>query len=1104
MNQTTKLEEVISLEVALLDTLNDYDLIIGFNDIVNNSLLEKFADTFRKRSIPISGKLNVLSSEREFVRDEVEVEDVDSDIEDDEAEYLDARQRNAGKSDIPSSHWFGNHEEDEDVFGNEPDIREVLGRDEVETTYENFKEKILPLITIEGSESFKEKMSLLCSEYHEIFSKKLKATPAAVPPMGLDVKEDQWKTARSRGSARRLSPDKLKELQSQINDMLESGVIRQSQELYHSQVLLIPKHDASFRLCIDYRFLNSLTTKLGWPLPNIRSIFERIGSIQPKLFGLVDLTKGYFQIALKEEAKKFTAFVTERGTYEWNRVSMGLTGAPSYFQQQIAETVLGDLIGRICEQYIDDILIYASSEEEFLERIECLFKRFREFNITLNPSKCTFGVRKITFLGHDIDQHGIVIASDKIKKVMDFPEPRLWGQLKSFIGVVNYFHQFIPNQSMILKPLNTLISNYSKRVKNKPVEWTEEGKNAFKQIKDLIFNCPKLYFLNMTDKIVLMTDASDYGVGAYLYQEVEGNHQPIVFLSRSLKKSELNWSTIEKEAYAIYYAITEIGYLLKGTPFTLLTDHANLTYISDSCSAKVIRWKLAIQEYVFTVRYIPGEKNFVADFLSRVPCEQEVLKEIEKAKDDLIISPIRGNGKVELLNSLLDDYRYTESQANTIKKYHNSTVGHFGVEKTLAKMKDGKENWQYMRMHVRRFLQHCPICQKMSEKYPIIVTKPYIVSNLRPMEQIQMDTIGPIKADSVEFNYILVIIDSFTRFVELYPTKSVGAEEYAKCLIKHIGRYGSPNSIRTDNGTQFVNKISDELCGFTSIYHELTHAGSKEDNSIVERSNKEVMRHIRAIIYDKGVVHDWVEYLPFVQRIMNASTHASIGVSPAQLLFGNAIDLDRGMLYEDKYDPKKGEENRNLSEVVEKLLHQQAVVLNIARKHQADINTTNVMSRVTGEEVGLTEFDINSYVLVKYKNQAFNNKPPSKLLLRWKGPMRVIDRAGSIYTLQNLATNQEELYHVSDMKRFEYDPLETDPRTVANRDYELVDVTEIENHRYGKKNKISTYEFKVKWEGFADPTWESWKTMRTNEKLHQYLSDKGLGKYIPKKFHLED
>jgi len=338
------------------------------------------------------------------------------------------------------------------------------------------------------------------------------------------------------------------------------------------------------------------------------------------------------------------------------------------------------------------------------------------------------------------------------------------------------------------------------------------------------------------------------------------NHEekPIAFLSKSLSPVERRWSTIEKEQYAIFYALKQWEHLLKGRQFRLRTDHANLLKMNNN-SPKVTRWKLALQEFNCIVEHVAGKDNIAADALSRlVESEPTSSTHPNDAEDTAMIAAI-GFNAIRIPN---DHYK-------TIASIHNSFNGHFGVEKTLQKLKTRGLSWPHMRAHVRLFVKECPCCQKMSQIKPVIQAKPFILSANAPMQRISIDSIGPINVnrEQCEYRHILVFIDNFTRFVSLYPTKTVEAAEAAKALIDHIGRFGEPEQIQSDKGSEFINEVIEYLLKQLGIQHITGAPYSKEENAIVERANKEVMRHLRALVYHRNILSSWIDYLPLWQFV---------------------------------------------------------------------------------------------------------------------------------------------------------------------------------------------------------------------------------------------
>ena len=833
---------------------------------------------------------------------------------------------------------------------------------------------------------------------------------------------------------------------------------------------LEPKSNNKWRFCVDYRNLNECSEAMGWPIPNVYRMLQRLGNKRAKFYATMDLTSGYHQAPLSKRAQAASAFITDIGMFEWLRVPMGLTGAPSHFQQQMAQTVLCGLLYQSLELYLDDIIVYGTTEDEYIDNLRQVFERLSKHNITLNPKKCKFGLEEVEYVGHTINATGMSFSKEKRESVLDFPVPSTHKGMKQFLGLANYFRDHVENHSIITQPLQAMVTNYNK---NKPLQWTEDLIARFHKVRQTVAECPQLHFIDETLPLFLHTDASDYGIGAYLFQvNKEGKELPLAFMSKSLTAERLNWSVPEKEAFAIVYALQKFDYILRDAKFTLRTDHKNLIYINQEGSAKVRRWKLAIQEYNFDIEHIAGEENIAADAFSRL-CHREVSAEV---------------------NLGFDEVPLPEEAKRTINSVHNSVAGHNGVEKTLQKLTEkGVASWKYMREHVKQFIKRCPICQKLDQRSVNINAAPFTMASREPMKSLSVDSIGPLTADEYGNKHILVIIDDFTRFVELYAIRDVTALNAAKVLLSHLGRYGAPQNLRSDRGTQFVNDIITQLLRLVGTDHVLTMADSKEENSIVERANKEVMRHLRAIVLDQKVQTEWSTYLPLVQRIMNASTHSSTGLSPAQVLFGNAVTLDTGIFLPHKkgYNSEP-EQELPLSEWAQKMQAKQAELIEIARKNQVANDQHHIIQNLPEH---ITEFPINSYVLVKYRD-----RPPTKFHSTWRGPMRVVNFTKSQYTLQDLVTDKLKNFHVTQLKAFTYDEMDTDPVDIARSEQNEFLVESVLAHRHDGSKKRTNYEFLIKWNGYDDAsnTWEPWEFVRDNEKLIVYLHNNQLRQFLTK------
>jgi hypothetical protein len=385
-----------------------------------------------------------------------------------------------------------------------------------------------------------------------------------------------------------------------------------------------------------------------------------------------------------------------------------------------------------------------------------------------------------------------------------------------------------------------------------------------------------------------------------------------------------------------------------------------------------------------------------------------------------------------------------------------------------------------------------------------IHTHPFVVGVYQPMKRVAVDTIGPLPIDESGYQYIIVLICCFSRYTVLFPAVDAKAVSAARALLWWMAYFGTMNQILSDMGTQYVNQILDELVKFTGVNKLDTMPGIHEENGIVERRNKEVMRHLTAIVNHRKIKSKWSDNLPLVQRIINSEPMDGLNASPAQIIFGNAVDLDRG-IFLDKHpdtgeDLSKPDKIKNLSEWMAKMLQSQADVIKVAEETQSKIHK-EYFERFPSIR---TEFQIGSYVLVNYGD----NRPPSKLHTKWHGPYRVIKQDElnkNRYTVQNLVTGKLEDFPNGQMKPYIVSEHHQTPDVVAmyDEDYEIVEkVVSHEPKRLHGTPKSKIFFF-IRYKGDDNtkpPTKVSYANLRDNEALHEYLTKIKAVSLIPAKY----
>jgi hypothetical protein len=439
-----------------------------------------------------------------------------------------------------------------------------------------------------------------------------------------------------------------------------------------------------------------------------------------------------------------------------------------------------------------------------------------------------------------------------------------------------------------------------------------------------------------------------------------------------------------------------------------------------------------------------------------------------------------------------------------IKQVHNEFSGHHGVDRTLRKLMRGGHKWKYMRAHVKFFIQTCPFCQKISHLKIPIHTTPFVTSTRDPMSRISFDSIGILSEDAEwGYNHVLVVIDNFTRWVELYPTRGATATAAARALLDHSGRYGVAAEWVSDRGTQFANEVMEALANLLGTEHCFTLPNSKEENAIVERANKEVMRHLRALLFEAGKFDNWSIFLPFVQRIMNSTVHESIGVAPVQLLMPS-VDLDRQIVPQLSESPNApvglpvADLQHPLSPWVQNIMKVQARLTRVAQYRVDSHAATHLHPDDNDDHLPITVFPPNSFVLVSYPDGLTKGRPPNKFNTQLKGPHRVLTNVGAKYEILNLVTNKIEHVHVSRLRPYRHTDQSPNPVTVAAKDNEEFLVESILAHT-GNPKRYGQMDFLVRWVGSgpADDLYLPWKELRNNPVLHEYLFRVGLVRTIP-------
>ena len=411
----------------------------------------------------------------------------------------------------------------------------------------------------------------------------------------------------------------------QVDQMLDNKIIRPSKSLWNAPVILVKKKDGSLRFVCDFRALNDVTIRDTYPLPRISEVIDKMDG--STYFTTLDCASAYWSIPLAEEDKEKTAFSGPRGKYEFNVTPYGLCKAGASYQRMMDLSLSGLSMFKILS-YMDDIVIFSTSLGEHLQQLEMLLETLRKCNISLNLSKCSFAMQEVDYLGYTLTSEGIKPQTRLTDAIRCFPAPTTKKELKRFLGISNYYRDFISMYADISAPLNAMTSDKSE------FSWSEECNNAFVKLKNALCSHPVLSFLNLGESFVVEVDASNVAVGGVLLQEdPSGKEHPVAYFSNTLKREQRDWSAHTKEAYAIVLATRHWRTYLVGAKFKTRSDHKPLTTLRKTKDprGKFPRWLTELEELTFEIEYKPGKQNVVPDALSRVinPAEHEPIDELD-------------------------------------------------------------------------------------------------------------------------------------------------------------------------------------------------------------------------------------------------------------------------------------------------------------------------------------------------------------------------------------------------------------------------------------------------------------------------------------------
>lgn len=873
-----------------------------------------------------------------------------------------------------------------------------------------------------------------------------------------------------RQTARRLPQAKREEAEKIVQEMEEDKVIEPSTSPWVSPVVLVRKKDGTTRFCVDYRQLNNVTKKDSYPLPRIDDTLDTLA--ESKLFSTLDLKSGYWQVEMDPADKEKTAFTTGSGLWQFNVMPFGLCNAPATFER-LMENVLRGLSWKTCLVYLDDIIVLGKTFDEHLKNLEEVFKRLQAAQLMLNPKKCQLFQNKVNYLGHIVSKEGVAVDEEKVASIKQWPQPTDKHQIRSFLGLCTYYRRFIRKFADIAKPLTRLTEEAREFHWDKDCQTAFETlKEHLTTAPILGYPLPEGEFILDTDASnvgiggvlsqiqggqervlsyfskVLSKPERNYCVTRrellavvksveHFYQYLYGrkflirtDHSALKWLmqfknpegqiARWIERLQEYDFRIEHRAGVSHRNADSLSRrpcpvecshcvrteakepaLLRTTvvndewaPTKIREDQEN-----DPVLKKIRQWKEENQRPTWqeVSKLAPAIKSYWAQWDSFI-LEDGLLKRVFENDDG------SENRKQLVIPK--------DKVAEVLRQLHDSpSGGHLGVKKTLQRVRE-RFYWMNSSDDVKDWCKKCTTCATSNgphrkRKAPM---KQYNVGS--PFERIALDIAGPFPVTEKGNKYMLVVMDYFTKWVEVYAIPDQGAATVADVLIKEfICRFGVPLEIHSDQGRNFESQLFQGICDRLGMKKTRTTALHPQSDGMVERMNKTIGKYLSKVVSNHQ--RDWDQYLSLFAMAYRSAINESTGQTPAKILFGREMRLPCDL----EFGCRPGEDVAGEDYVVQ-LRRRMDDMHELVRSH-LQIASDRMKKRydTQAEEGGFKEGD-----KVWLHNPKRQKGYSPKLQRAWEGPYLIKTRINDvIYRITKIPNGKPKVVHQNRLAPFEGD-----------------------------------------------------------------------------------
>ena len=739
---------------------------------------------------------------------------------------------------------------------------------------------------------------------------------------------------------RPMPPGKREVFTKKIHELLADGIIEPSNSPWACNAFLIPKKSGSLRFVANFKKLNSVTIPDRYTMPLVDSILSNLSSA--KYFSVLDFPDGFHHILLDDASKPKTSFHTPFGTMQYRVLGQGLCNGPASFQRAV-DMAIREKKGIFCDDFVDDVIVWSSSFEEHMAHLHWVFTALKNAGFRIKPDKLQLCQQRIKLLGFIIEPGKVIPDPDKVHTVLNFPRPSNRSEIQRFLGFGQFYARFVHNFNGISEPLRKLLR------KGTDFIWSSDCESAYKKLITEFSHLTELRLPDLNKKFLIQTDASDKSCAAILSQQHDGILVPVWFASRSLKPAEIKYSASEKELLAVIWACDKFHQFIELTPFDLETDCQALTWLMSNKfpTGRLARWFMKLQGLKFTMVYRPRASACMkpVDALSRIQsisymqvgsdCSFSISREeFIKAQhnDNDYQSIVSFLMKVDLPDDPFElahlqalSYNYSISSDGLLSKFVGSkgrpwedeslywricipssfrnivvtyfhadplAEGHLGIRKTYSRLEQ-RVYFKNMRKYVQTFINSCHSCQESKRKY----LPPVPGTSLHPAGAWQLlasDLLGPYPRGKNNNKSILVILDVFTKYIELFPLRIATAKTMIPKFWETFCRFGLPKTLLFDNGRQYTSDAFHQFCSMLNIFHiSAYHAQA----NVAERHQKTMKSMIITFATTQS---DWDTRLHELDFALRSAISDATGFSPAYLTFGrefrtpfdNALDIN--------------------------------------------------------------------------------------------------------------------------------------------------------------------------------------------------------------------